>query len=54
MSQQMTAEWITRQITEAFPWDDAPQYLIRDRDRIYGTIVARRLHAMDIRTSLLH
>ena len=26
-----TAEWIARQITEAFPWDDAPQYLIRDR-----------------------
>src|ERR1700716_1732356 len=29
-----TAEWVARQITEAFPWDDAPQYLIRDRDRI--------------------
>ena len=26
-----TAQWITRQITEAFPWDDAPRYLIRDR-----------------------
>ena len=38
-----TAEWIARQITEAFPWNDAPQYLIRDRDRIYGTIVTRRL-----------
>ena len=36
-----TAEWIARQLTEAFPWDDAPQYLIRDRDRIYGTIVTR-------------
>ena len=44
-----TAEWIARQITEAFPWDDAPQYLIRDRDRIYGTIVTRRLRAMGIR-----
>ena len=44
-----TAEWITRQITEAFPWDDAPQYLIRDRDRIYGAIVTRRLRAMGIR-----
>jgi len=33
-----TAEWIAGQITEAFPWDDAPQYLIRDRDRIYGII----------------
>src|SRR5712675_1909402 len=44
-----TAEWIARQITEAFPWDDAPQYLIRDRDRIYGAIVTRRLRAMGIR-----
>ena len=44
-----TAEWIARQITEAFPWDDAPQYLIRDRDRIYGTIVTRRLRAIGIR-----
>jgi hypothetical protein len=33
------AEWVARQITEAFPWDEAPKYLIRDRDRIYGTIV---------------
>ncbi|MGH6891309.1 MAG: integrase core domain-containing protein, partial [Dongiaceae bacterium] len=44
-----TAEWVARQITEAFPWDGAPQYLIRDRDRIYGTIVTRRLRAMGIR-----
>jgi transposase InsO family protein len=44
-----TAEWIARQITEAFPWNDAPQYLIRDRDRIYGAIVTRRLRAMGIR-----
>jgi transposase InsO family protein len=44
-----TAEWIARQITEAFPWDDAPQYLIRDRDRIYGAVVMRRLRAMGIR-----
>src|SRR6201982_939970 len=44
-----TAEWAARQITEAFPWDGAPGYMIRDRDRIYGGIVARRLHAMGIR-----
>ena len=44
-----TAEWIVRQITEAFPWSEAPRYLLRDRDRIYGTIVTRRLHAMGIR-----
>src|SRR6202158_4521749 len=44
-----TAEWVARQITEAFPWDEAPDYLIRDRDRIYGPIVTRRLRAMGIR-----
>ena len=44
-----TAEWVARQITEAFPWDGAPGYMIRDRDRIYGSIVIRRLRAMGIR-----
>jgi hypothetical protein len=40
-----TADWIARQITEAFPWDQAPRYLLRDRDRSYGTAVRRRLQA---------
>jgi len=44
-----TAEWIARQLTEAFPWNEAPRYLIRDRDGIYGTVVTRRLRAMGIR-----
>jgi transposase InsO family protein len=44
-----TAEWIARQLTEAFPWNEAPLYVIRDRDRIYGTIVTRRLRAMGVR-----
>ena len=44
-----TAEWVARQITEAFPWDGAARYMIRDRDRIYGTVVTRRLRAMGIR-----
>ena len=44
-----TAEWIARQITEAFPWDEAPHYLIRDRDRVYGATVTRRMRAMGIR-----
>ena len=37
-----TAEWIARQITEAFPWNEAPRYLIRDRDAIYGAAVTHR------------
>ena len=44
-----TAEWVARQITEAFPWNEAPRYMIRDRDRIYGAVVRRRLRAMGIR-----
>jgi hypothetical protein len=38
-----TAEWIARQTTDAFPWNEAPDYLIRDRDASYGHAVARRL-----------
>lgn len=44
-----TAEWVARQITEAFPWAEAPRYLIRDRDCVYGAVVTRRLQAMGIR-----
>jgi transposase InsO family protein len=44
-----TADWIAQQITEAFPWHQAPRYLIRDRDGIYGAAVTRRLRAMGIR-----
>src|SRR3954454_21202298 len=44
-----TAEWIARQITEAFPWHSAPGYLIRDRDRVFGSIVRQCLRAMGIR-----
>jgi transposase InsO family protein len=44
-----TADWIARQITEAFPWNEAPRYLIRDRDWVYGAAAMRRLRAMGIR-----
>ena len=44
-----TSEWVARQITEAFPWNEAPRYMIRDRDRIYGAVVTHRLRAMGIR-----
>ena len=44
-----TAEWIARQLTEAFPWDEAPVYLIRDHDRVYGDFALRRIRAMGIR-----
>jgi transposase InsO family protein len=44
-----TAEWIAHQITDAFPWNEAPDYLVRDRDGSYGRAVTRRLAAMGIR-----
>jgi transposase InsO family protein len=44
-----TADWIARQITEAFLWNELPRYLIRDRDRLYGASVMHRLRAMGIR-----
>jgi transposase InsO family protein len=44
-----TAEWVARQITEAFPWEQAPQYLIRDRDQVFDAVVRHRVRAMGIR-----
>src|SRR5216684_1436968 len=40
---------VARQITEAFPWNEAPRYLIRDRDCVYGVAVTHRIRAMGIR-----
>src|SRR5277367_6322560 len=43
-----TAAWLSRQVTEAFPWDTAPRYLLRDRDASYGTYFCNRVEAMGI------
>jgi transposase InsO family protein len=44
-----TADWIARQVSEAFPWNPAPKYLVRDRDGTYGEAFKRRVRAMGIR-----
>jgi hypothetical protein len=44
-----TAEWIANQITQACGWEQAPRYLIRDRDGAYGEVFIRRLRSMGIR-----
>jgi transposase InsO family protein len=44
-----SAEWISRQLTEAYGWEQGPRYLVRDRDSIYGEVFIRRLRAMGIR-----
>ena len=44
-----TAEWIAGQVTDAFPWDEAPRHLIRDRDGAFGAAYTHRIRAMGIR-----
>jgi putative transposase len=43
-----TAGWLSRQVTEAFPWDTAPRYLLRDRDASYGSHFRSRVEATGI------
>jgi transposase InsO family protein len=44
-----TAEWVARQLTEAFPWQEVLRHLIRDREGVYGQVFQNRLRAMGIR-----
>jgi transposase InsO family protein len=47
-----TAEWTAHQLREAFPWDSAPRYLLRDRDRIFGHEFVQQVKAMGIKQVL--
>ena len=47
-----TAEWTAQQLREAFPWDSAPRYLLRDRDRIFGHEFVEQVKAMGIKQVL--
>jgi transposase InsO family protein len=44
-----TAQWTAQQVVEAFPWDTAPKYLMRDRDSIYGDFFRYRVKNMSIK-----
>ena len=44
-----TAEWLAQQIVEAFPWNTAPTYLVRDNDGAYGQAFLARIRTMGIR-----
>jgi integrase-like protein len=44
-----SAHWAARQIAEAFPWDEAPVWLIRDNDAIFGVAFKKQLKTMGIR-----
>ena len=43
-----TAQWTAQQLVEAFPWETAPRYLLRDRDAVYGVVFSSRAQAMGI------
>ena len=47
-----TAAWTAHQLREAFPWDTAPRYLLRDRDRIFGQEFVEQVKAMGIKQVL--
>jgi transposase InsO family protein len=47
-----TAEWTAQQLREAFPWETAPRYLLRDRDRIFGADFVKQVKAMGIKQVL--
>jgi putative transposase len=48
VTEHPTAQWTAHQISEAFPWEAAPRYLIRDRDRVYGPPFRTRVESMGI------
>jgi transposase InsO family protein len=52
VTQHPTAEWTAHQLREAFPWDTAPRFLLRNRDRIFGHEFVQQLKAMGIKQVL--
>jgi putative transposase len=48
VTQHPTAAWLSQQVVEAFPWETAPLFLLRDRDASYGSVFTKRVAAMGI------
>jgi putative transposase len=53
VTEHPTAAWTAQQVVDAFPWDEAPRYLLRDRDRIYGDAFRQRVRNMGIQEVLI-
>jgi putative transposase len=53
ITEHPTAQWTAQQVVEAFPWDEAPRYLLRDRDHTYGTSFQQRVQHMGIEEVLI-
>ena len=48
VTEHPSAEWTAQQMVDAFPWDSAPRYLLRDRDQIYGAYFDRRVEGLGV------
>ena len=53
MTDSPSAAWTGQQVVEAFPWDTAPRYLLRDRDAVFGEDFVRRVESMDVKQVLI-
>ena len=53
ITEHPTAAWTVQQVGDAFPWDNAPRYLLRDRDRIYSASFRQRVRNMGIEEVLI-
>jgi transposase InsO family protein len=48
ITEHPTARWTAQQVVEAFPWDTAPRFLLRDRDGVYGADFRQRVESMGV------
>ena len=48
ITEHPTGQWTAQQMVEAFPWDEAPRYLLRDRDSVYDIRFRRRVRSLGI------
>jgi len=46
VTEHPTSQWTAQKLVEAFPWDTAPKYLLRDRDAVYGAWFQRRVRSL--------
>lgn len=53
MTEAPTATWTAQQVINAFPYDTAPKYLLRDQDSIYGSDFVRWVDGMGIQQKLI-
>ena len=48
VTEHPASRWTRQQVVEAFPWEETPRYLLRDRDRVYGAEFRRWVHSLAI------